>query len=140
MVHAYEKLISDAAFTQSLGEMVLAVGRLEGVLFDFLAGQEVTIREKAPLGGLIVKLESTGNLSDTVSYDLKFLLDQRNYFVHKIAQLMHGYEIENKEIETFRNRVQSLREQTEFFADMFIESRTRTHTEQRAPADCQSCG
>lgn len=140
MVHAYEKLISDAMFTQSLGEMVLAVGRLEGVLLDFLAEQGVAIGKKTPLGGLIKQLESRGNLSDTVSYHLNFLLSQRNYFVHKIAQLMHGYEVESKEIETFRNRVKNLREQIEFFASMFNESPTRTHIEQGAPADRQSGG
>lgn len=116
MTQTYKQLMSDTEFTQSLGEMVLAVGRLEGVLFNFLTERGITVGERAPLGGLIKKLESSIYLSDTVIYHLNFLLSQRNYFVHKITRLMHGYEIEKNEMETFRNRVQGLREETEFFA------------------------
>ncbi|WP_092825110.1 hypothetical protein [Vreelandella subterranea] len=115
--------------------MVLAVGRLEGVLVDFLNEKGVQVGEKIPLGGLIKKLESSGNLTDTVSYHLHFLLSQRNYFIHRITRLMHGYEIENSEMESFRNRVQSLREETELFASMFMKTQTTKNTEQGAPAD-----
>jgi hypothetical protein len=135
MAQTYKKLISDPDFTQSLGEMVLAAGRLEGVLFDFLSQKGIQVGERAPLGRLIKKLESSGNLDDTVSYHLNFLLHERNYFVHRITQLMRGYEIEKSEIETFRKRVQSVREETEFFATMFLRSQSDKNTEQGAPAD-----
>lgn len=136
MVPTYKKLISDPDFTQSLGEMVLATGRLEGVLFDFLSQKGIQVGERVPLGGLIKKLESSGNLDDTVSYHLNFLLHERNYFVHRITQLMRGYEIDKGEIEIFRNRTQGVREETEFFATMFLRSQPDNNTEQGAPADC----
>lgn len=135
MTEIYDKLISNSNFTRCLGEMVLAVGRLEGVLVDFLNEKGVQVEVKAPLGGLIKKLESSGSLTDTVSYHLNFLLNQRNYFVHRITQLMEGYEIESNEMESFRNRVQSLREETDFFASMFMETPTTKNTEQGGPAD-----
>jgi|SRR5699024_2787991 len=135
MAQTYKKLISDPDFTQSLGEMVLAAGRLEGVLFDFLSQKGMQVGEKAPLGRLIKKLESSGSLDDTVSYHLNFLLHERNYFVHRITQLMRGYEIDKNEIEKFRNRVQRVREETEFFVAMFLRAKSDKNTEQGALAD-----
>ena len=102
---------------QSLGEMVLAVGLLERALFDFLTKKGIKVEEKMSLGKLIEKIKNDKN--DTVSEHLGFLLKQRNYFVHNIAWLMSGHEIDDNKMKIFKNRAQSIRDEAEFFAALF---------------------
>ncbi|WP_353247711.1 hypothetical protein [Salinisphaera sp. T31B1] len=124
MLTAYQKLSSQEELTRSLGKMVLAFGHLESVLLTYLESKDVPASSKTPLGGLVKKMQANRIVDETAAFHLRFLMDQRNYFVHRVSALMNGHEIDQRDVDTFRNRIDGLTDEAEFFASGFSEVRS----------------
>ena len=74
------------------------------------------------MGGLLKKLRDSHYLGNTVDYHLSFILQQRNYFVHRLYDKLTGYMLEETEIAQFRNRVKSIQDELDFFTNLFEEA------------------
>lgn len=101
----------------------MAFGHLESVLLGCLERKGVKVSSKVPFGGLVKKMQANRIVDETAGYHLRFLMEQRNYFVHRISALMSGFEIDQRDVDTFRNRVEGLTDEAEFFASAFSEVR-----------------
>lgn len=119
---AYQALISDDIFTANLGKMILSAGKFEVVLKDYikLKGHE-PVGKKTPMGALMKKLQQSQYLGCTVEYHFGFLLDQRNYFVHKIYELLNVHDFQESNIIEFRNRVAGIQNEIDFFTALFLD-------------------
>lgn len=120
MQSAYEKLIADKEFSSGLGQAVLAAGRFEFLVKKYIIDKRYLDdpSKKMMLGPLIMKLAENKILGCTLEYHLHFLREQRNYFVHQIYELLNEIDIDDFEIQRFRNRVLGVRDEFEQFSRM----------------------
>jgi hypothetical protein len=82
----FDLLRSDDEFCAELGRAILAAGRLESELKQFLAANNVRSAEKATLGQLTKLLERHGLLKKMQPH-LDQLSMQRNYLAHSVHAL-----------------------------------------------------
>ena len=74
------------------------------------------------MGGLLAKLKSSQHIGDTLDYHLSFILQQRNYFVHRLYDRLTGFMLDRTEVDQFRNRVKDLQDELDGFAKLFEEA------------------
>lgn len=82
----FDLLCGDTEFCAELGRAMLAAGRLESELKQFLSANNVNKTEKATLGQLTKLLEHHGLLKQMQPH-LDMLSRQRNYLVHSMHAL-----------------------------------------------------
>lgn len=82
----FDLLCADTGFCAELGRAMLAAGRLESELKQFLAANNVRGAEKATLGQLTKLLERHGLLKRMQPH-LDQLSTQRNYLAHSVHAL-----------------------------------------------------
>ena len=123
MNDAFETLYSDDSFALAIGRLVLSASRFEAILREYLQVKtEGPKLEKAPMGGLLAKLKSSQHIGDTLDYHLSFILQQRNYFVHRLYDRLTGFMLDRTEVDQFRNRVKDLQDELDGFAKLFEEA------------------
>ncbi|SRR6266436_868278 len=82
----FDLLCADTEFCAELGRAMLAAGRLESELRQFLAANNVRSAKKATLGQLTKLLERHGLLKQMQPH-LDQLSTQRNYLAHSVHAL-----------------------------------------------------
>lgn len=117
----YQALFSDDSFAMALGRLTLSSARLESSIKIFIESNgSASTNEKAPLGTVIKTLTAHHAIDRTAVEHLQFILQQRNYFVHKLQPYLSEYPANHAEITQFTSRANSLSEEMEFFSNLFI--------------------
>ena len=117
----YQTLFTNDAFAMSVGRLVLSSARLESSIKSFMDSHGTTsAHEKAPLGVIIKTLITHHTIDRTAIEHLQFILNQRNYFVHKLHANLSEYPEDHADAMQFTSRAKSLSEEMEFFSDLFI--------------------
>ncbi|MBB5391059.1 MULTISPECIES: hypothetical protein [unclassified Herbaspirillum] len=112
----YESLFANDKFSMAVGRVVLSSAKIESAIKSYIAANGSSTSEKDTLGRLIEKLEKTKKIDQTSLEHLKLILNQRNYFVHKLHINLSEYPKNQFEIDGFINRATSLSEEMEFFS------------------------
>ncbi len=127
----YALLLADDGFCMALGRSVLAAGRLETVLKQYL--DQHTPEEKATKAtlGRLINLAEERQLLTRLVPALKVLRDQRNELTHNVHGLFAGRVEEtileasgllDSDVDLFRYRAEQLRQELDAFADMVLEA------------------
>lgn len=120
---AFESLHSDNSFALALGRLVLSAGRFETILREYLKVKTDSSKlEKAPMGALLTKLRNSQHIGDTLDYHLSVILQERNYFVHRLYDRLTGFMLDRTEVNQFRNRVKGIQDELDGFAKLFEEA------------------
>src|SRR5215471_6287443 len=84
----FSKLYEDKAFCTGLGRVVLAAGRLESMLREYLSLNGVTIKEReATLGNITSIMKQQNLLTQNGVIHFAQLTQQRNYLTHRLFDL-----------------------------------------------------
>ncbi|MCG8525315.1 MAG: hypothetical protein MI748_02965 [Opitutales bacterium] len=123
MNDTYQQLLDDEYFTSEIGKLILTAGRFEFVFKRYLHQNEHLddTSKRVVLRRLIEKLKEKEFLNAILEYHLNVANEERNYFVHRVAEQLADFEIDEKEKERFRRRVRRLKEEFEFFSKIFEE-------------------
>ena len=118
----YDSLRSNDDFVRSLGLLTISCARLENSIHRFLEfkGHPVA-NERTSLGGLIKLIRTQVCFDRTGLEHLGFILNQRNYFVHKLHLYLSDYPRDDNQVQQFVGRVNGLVEEIEFFSEQFEE-------------------
>jgi hypothetical protein len=117
----YQTLFANDAFAMSVGRLVLSSARLESSIKAFMDSHgTASADKKAPLGAIIKTLTTHHAIDRTAIEHLPFILNQRNYFVHKLHANLSDYPGNHADAMQFTSRAKSLSDEMEFFSDLFI--------------------
>ncbi|MFA6282802.1 MAG: hypothetical protein WCT30_05295 [Desulfurivibrionaceae bacterium] len=129
----FRLLYADDKFCAELGRAVLAAGRLESILKQYIAKHAAeTNTSKAALGELI-KFARKHTLLHQMLPALETLKDQRNYLTHNIHALLsglveetilEGYGLLDSDIHTYTELAWQLKENLNGLADIINEKYT----------------
>ncbi len=117
----YQTLFSDDSFAMAVGRMTMSSARLESCMKLFMESHGSSIaNKKAPLGAVIKTLIANHTIDRTAIGHLQFILQQRNYFVHKLHPYLSEYPSNHSELIQLTNRANALIEEMEFFSNIFM--------------------
>ncbi|MEJ0084994.1 MAG: hypothetical protein WDO72_04900 [Pseudomonadota bacterium] len=129
----FDLLRTDDAFCAELGRAMLAAGRLESELRQFLAANNVRTPERTTLGQLTRLLERHGLLS-AMRPHLDMLGTQRNYLAHSIHALfselieetiLERTDLLDSDVDLFTERAWQLAKNLNALANIVEEERAR---------------
>ena len=86
----FEMLYADDEFCAELGRLILATGKIEASINEFLDDQGHKVDKKATFGRLVGKLKEHDHLTENGSSHFDELVLQRNTFSHNIYKILGG--------------------------------------------------
>jgi hypothetical protein len=126
-IEFFKLLYADENFCKELGRAVLATGRLEAELINYLNNKNIKENtKKANLGKLIVYAKKHELLGKVVPA-LEMIKDQRNYLAHNIYALFSGLieetilernDLLDSDVYTYTERAWQLKENINGLADI----------------------
>jgi len=129
MENLFDDLEKNTDFTSALGRMVLASAKFESSITRYIdAKGVVSVKPRSPLGILLETLVKKHTIAQTAVEQFYFLLNQRNYFVHKLHCNLSEYPTNELEIQKFINRANGIAEEMEFFSKILNEAATSKST------------
>ncbi len=111
----YKLLYEDDRFVMAVGRLALSSAKLESCIKLFLETEGVLVKDKLPLGKLIEKLLSECKIDRTTEVSLRFILHERNYFVHKLHGNLADLPQDTVLVSRFISRASSLAAEIEVF-------------------------
>jgi hypothetical protein len=119
----YQALFTNDEFAVAIGRLTLCSAKLESTIRTFIdARGKVDVPERTPLGGLIKALIKHHVIDRTAGEHLQFVLNQRNYFVHKLHSNLSNYPENEFELRRFINRATALSEEMEFYSALLAQA------------------
>jgi hypothetical protein len=123
----YQLLYADDEFCKELGKAVLAVGRLEVELINYINNKNVGVKMKKSTLGKLVHFTKKHDLLTEMVPVLEIMRDQRNYLTHNIYALFSGLieetilprsDLLDTDVDLFTDRVCQLTENINGLADI----------------------
>ncbi len=128
----YHLLYNNNEFCMELGQFVLAAGRLEAEIQDYLDTKTEKKNNKLTMGQLIKELEKSIDDPQLISV-LKELAEQRNYITHNLYRLFFGYinetvlpcnDLVDTDIVCYIDRIFQLNENLNGLSDIILKLKT----------------
>lgn len=114
----YKLLYEDDRFVMAVGRLAISSAKLESCIKLFLKAEGVLVKDKLPLGKLIEKLLSECKIDRTTEFSLRFILHERNYFVHRLHGNLADFPQDLVLVNRLISRANSLAAEIEVFSGL----------------------
>lgn len=118
----YQALYTNNEFAMAIGRLTMSSAKLESNIKAFIEAKGQKASQKATLGLLVKAMSENNQIDQTATEQLYFVLNQRNYFVHRLHASLSEYPSNESELTKFINRVASLCSEMEFFSKLISEA------------------
>ncbi len=129
-IEFYKLLYENDDFCKELGQAILAAGRLEAELINYINKQNVEEKTKKANLGKIIIIAKKHKLLEKMVPVLETIKDQRNYLTHNIYALFSGLveetilprsELLDSDVWSYTERAWELKENLNGIADIIAE-------------------
>lgn len=126
-IEFFDLLYADDEFCKELGKAVLAAGRLEAELIEYISCKTVEEKTKKATLGRLIGFAEKHKLLTKIVVALKTITEQRNYLTHNIYALFSGLvegtilprsELLDSDVDVFTDRACQLKENINGLADI----------------------
>lgn len=114
----YQMLYTNDEFVMAVGRLIMSSAKFESNIRVFIEARGQNIYDKATLGRLIKTIAGIYQLDPTTTEQLHFLIEQRNYFVHRLHSSLSEYPSNEFELQRFINRAKALGTEMDFFSNL----------------------
>lgn len=133
----FDLLYRDDEFCAQFGRTLLAAGRLESELKQYLDAQSIPLKNKRSTLGQLLRLLEKHELLQRMQPSLELLTTQRNYLTHNLFELLMGFieetllprtDLLDSDVHTYTEKVWQLEENLKGLADIVAKHRNAHNT------------